>query len=256
MLLVVDSGNTNLVFALYQNDKKCGEWRTASFSRLSRDDIAVWLSSVIANKKYSLEDIKAIIIACVVPTIENELIAFGQKYIPQCLVVGRDKLDFGFKNYAERPDDVGADRLVNGVSGQKLYGCPLIVIDFGTATSFDFFNKDGHFIGGIIAPGIYLSRDALYRAAEKLPRVKVKKINHVIGKATYPAVEAGLYWGYIAMIEGLLSRAIDDAGFINPKTVATGGLAQLFYTAIDSIDYYDKDLTLKGLQELYQRTKA
>ncbi len=256
MLLAIDSGNTHIVFALFDHGKQCGKWRMAVSANISGDDIAIWLSKALELEQYQLRDVEAVIIANVVPKNDVELVKFGKRYCKKCLLVGDISLDFGFNNLAKRTEDVGSDRLVNGVAGQYLYGKPLIVVDFGTATSFDFFNDTGDFIGGIIAPGVHLSRDALYHAAARLPHVDIKKPKKIVGNATLPAVQSGLYWGYVAMIEGLLERAIQETGFKNACVVATGGLGKLFFQGVDVINHYDGDLTIKGLNMLYERSQG
>ena len=168
------------------------------------------------------------------------------------LVIGDDGVDLGIKILVDRPDDVGADRLVNTVAAYASYGGPLVVVDFGTATTFDVIDDDGNYSGGIIAPGINLSLEALHRAAAKLPRVAIGRPARVIGKDTVSAMQSGIFWGYVSMIEGLVERIAGEFG-AKLTVVATGGLAPLFAEATECIDHLDTDLTLRGLAMVYRR---
>ncbi len=253
MLLAIDSGNTNIVFAVFAGAEKRAEWRSSSDSKRTADEYGVWLNQLMALDGIGRADIGACIVATVVPETLYSLKTLCRKYF-QCepLIVGEDGVDLGLDVLVGSPDEVGSDRLVNAGAAHARYGGPLIVIDFGTATTFDIVDDDGNYFGGVIAPGINLSLDALHMAAAKLPRVAVQKPDTVIGKRTVPAMLSGVYWGYVGLIEGLVARITEEYG--KPmKVVATGGLAPLFAEATAVIEHLDTDLTLRGLAEIHQR---
>ncbi|KAA5604769.1 type III pantothenate kinase [Roseospira marina] len=256
MLLAIDCGNTNTVFAVYDGDDKRCEWRAASKSGRTADEMGVWLTQLMQMKGFGPEAITDAIIASVVPAAVFELRLLCHRYFSAPpLVVGEPDVDLGLDVLMDRPEEVGADRLVNAVAAYKSYGGPLIVLDFGTATTFDVVDAAGNYCGGVIAPGVNLSLEALHMAAAQLPRVAIGRPKSVIGKATVPAMRSGIYLGYVAMIEGLSARICEEFG--SPMTVvATGGLASLFTEATDVIHHLDNDLTLRGLLEIHRRNAA
>ncbi len=257
MLLAIDSGTTNIVFAVYGEDGILrGSWRAASEAKRTADEYAVWLTQLMALKGLAPDDIDGAIIANVVPPTMYALTTLCTRYFKvEPLVVGAPGTDVGIEVRIARPDQVGEDRLVNAVAAHARYGGPLIVIDFGTATTFDVIGADGAYEGGVIAPGINPSLEALDRAAAKLPRIALKEPpQRVIGQATVPAMESGAYWGYVGLIEGLVTRIKGEYG--KPmKVVATGGLASLFARATASIDEVDPDLTLRGLLTIHRANR-
>ncbi|MHA1152810.1 MAG: type III pantothenate kinase [Alphaproteobacteria bacterium] len=254
MLLAIDSGNTNIVFAVYGEDRHLrGSWRASTEAKRTADEYAVWLTQLMALEGLTPDDVDGAIIASVVPPTMHALTTLCRRYFKVTpLVIGEPGTDTGIEVRIARPDQVGADRLVNAIAAFAEHGGPLIVIDFGTATTFDVIGSDGAYEGGVIAPGINLSLEALDRAAAKLPRIAIKEPpQQVIGQATIPAMESGAYWGYVGLIEGLVTRIKGEYG--QPmKVVATGGLASLFSRATDSIDEVDPDLTLRGLLAIYR----
>ncbi|NKB57064.1 MAG: type III pantothenate kinase [Alphaproteobacteria bacterium] len=253
MLLAIDSGNTNTVFALYDGDALLGVWRCANDPMRTADEYAVWLTQLMALKGIPQSEISDCIIASVVPQGLFNLISLCERYFGgHPLVVGEEGVDLGFKVLIDRPEQVGADRLVNVVSAYSRYGGPAILIDFGTATTFEVVDADGNYCGGVIAPGINLSAEALHMASAQLPRIRIEPTDEVIGKATVPAMKSGIFWGYISMIEGLVGRIRKEYG-AEMKVVATGGLASLFAEATDVIDHTDRELTIRGLLEVFQR---
>jgi len=253
MLLAIDSGNTNIVFAVYDKMTARGEWRISSDHKRTADEYGVWLAQLMAIVGLRADAISAAIIATVVPETLFNLRALCRKYFNcEPLVVGEANVDLGIKALVDVPQEVGADRLVNAVGAFTRFGGPLIVIDFGTATTFDVIDADGNYCGGVIAPGINLSLTALHMAAAQLPRVAVQRPTAVIGKRTVPAMLSGIYWGYVGLIEGLVARIKDEFG--SPMTViATGGLAPLFADGTKAIDRLDSELTLWGLAEIHRR---
>ncbi len=254
MLLAIDSGNTNIVFAVFGDDgESVGEWRSSSDAERTADEFGIWLNQLMELDGIERARIDAAIIACVVPAVLFSLKTLCRKYF-NCdpLIVGEPGVELGIEVLVDQPDEVGADRLANAVAAGNGYGGPLIVVDFGTATTFDVIDGDGNYTGGVIAPGINLSLEALHMAAAKLPRVAIGKPGHVIGKGTVEAMQSGIFYGYVSMIEGLVARIEDETGG-KMKVIATGGLASLFSGATDSIDQADPDLTLKGLLAVHKR---
>ncbi|MEZ5648314.1 MAG: type III pantothenate kinase [Alphaproteobacteria bacterium] len=255
MLLAIDCGNTNTVFALYDGDKKIDQWRCITDDRRTADEYAVWLTQLLSLKNLNLKIITGAVIACVVPTALFGLKSFCERYFTLSpIVIGATGVDLGIEILIDRPEDVGEDRLVNAVAAHQKHRGSLIIIDFGTATSFDIVDVEGNFRGGVLAPGVNLSAEALYRAAARLPRVAIEKPPSVIGRATVPAMQSGLYWGYVAMIEGIVERI--KAEYKKPmKVIATGGLALLFAHATPVIEAIDADITLRGLVLIYRRNQ-
>ncbi len=253
MLLAIDSGNTNIVFAVFDGPQQRGEWRSSTTAERTADEYGVWLTQLMTIEGLSRDTIDAAIIATVVPATLFSLKTLCRRYFHcEPLVVGEPDVDLGLSVLLDRPEEVGADRLVNAVAAHRCYKGPLIIIDFGTATTFDVVDGQGNYCGGAIAPGPNLSLEALHLAAAKLPRVAIGRPRQVIGKATVPAMQSGVFWGYIGLIEGLVHRIQEEFGA--PMTVvATGGLAPLFKDATHVIHHIDPDLTLRGLLEIQQR---
>lgn len=257
MLLAIDSGNTNIVFAIYDVDGAIkGEWRSSTDTNRTADEFGIWLEQLLKLSDINRKDVSNAIIATVVPATLFALKTLCRKYFGcDPLVVGEGSVELGLDVRIERPDEAGADRLVNAVAAHETYGGPLIVIDFGTATTFDIIGDDGSYQGGAIAPGINLSMEALHQAAAQLPRVAVTRPTSVIGKNTVDAMLSGTFWGYIGMIEGLVSRIQQEMNVGTVKVISTGGLAPLFSEYCDAIDVVDADLTLRGLLAIFRRNQ-
>ncbi len=255
MLLAIDSGNTNATFAVYDGEEKRAEWRSSRASGRTADELAVWLRQMMAMEDVPQDAVDAAIIANVVPASAFDLRMLCVRYFDcEPLVIGESEVELGIEVLTESPSEVGADRLVNAVGAHEKYGGPLIVVDFGTATTFDVTDEDGNYCGGVIAPGVNLSLEALQSTAAQLPRVAIAKPETVIGRATVPAMQSGIYWGYVGLIEGVTRRLQEENG--DPMTViATGGLAPLFSQATEAIDHLDRDLTLRGLLSIYRRNR-
>lgn len=253
MLLAIDSGNTNTVFAVFEGETLRGEWRSSTRSDRTADEYGVWLNQLMALEGIAPKDITAAIAGSVVPANIFTLKTLCRRYFRiDPLVVGENGVSLGLDILMDRPEEVGADRLINAVGAHVRYDGPLLIIDFGTATTFDVVDVSGDYLGGCICPGINLSLEALHMAAAQLPRVAVGKPQTVIGKATVPAMKSGIYWGYVGLIEGLVKRISEEFG--SPMTVvATGGLAPLFAEATTAIHHLDQDLTLRGLLEIHRR---
>jgi type III pantothenate kinase len=255
MLLAIEQGNTNTLFAVHDGQGWIAQWRSATDSSRTADEYGVWLMQLLAMQALTFADVVACIISSVVPQSLFNLRNLSRRYLKvEPLVIGENAV-LGIDVRIEKPSEAGADRLVNAVGAYIQYGGDLIVIDSGTATTFDVVGHDGAFEGGAFAPGINLSMRALHEAAAKLPRVEIKKPQHVIGKDTVGAMQSGVFWGYVALIEGLVDRI--KAQYERPMTViATGGVASLFEGATAKIDLFDHDLTLKGLLEIHRRNVA
>ena len=253
MLLAIDSGNTNIVFAVFYNDGTIHtKWRSSTDGNRTADEFGIWLEQLMQLANLKREDISSAIISTVVPANLYTLKTLCKKYF-QCdpLIIGEPGIELGINIEIDRPDDVGADRLVNTVSAHQRYGGPLIIVDFGTATTFDVVGSDGSYQGGIIAPGVNLSLEALHRAAARLPRIAVERPERIVGKGTIPAMQSGIFWGYIGLIEGLVFRIRKEYENEMP-VIATGGLSPLFARSTDVIEKTDEELTLKGLYTIYQ----
>jgi type III pantothenate kinase len=253
MLLAIDAGNTNIVFAVHDGKELRSEWRAVTETTRTADEYAVLLSPLLQLAGLSFDDIDAAIIATVVPAALFDLRMFCRRYLKcDALVVGDADVDLGIEVHTDRPAAVGADRLVNAVAAHERYKGALIVVDFGTATTFDIVSEKGDYEGGVIAPGANVSAEALHQAAAMLPRVAVQRTQSVIGKDTIPAMQSGLFWGYMGLIEGLVARIKEEYG--KPMTViGTGGLANPFHRQTQAIDHLDPDLTIRGLVMIYQR---
>ncbi len=258
MLLAIDAGNTNIVFAIHDGEELRHKWRISSSSSRTADEYMVWLTQLMNLEDISPKNISGAIIATVVPQALFPLQLLCRRYFDcTALVVGEDNIDLGLLVKLDNPKEVGADRLVNAVAAQKKYGGPMIIIDFGTATTFDIIDKYGNYCGGIISPGVNLSVEALHMAAAKLPRVAVEKPDQIIGTGTVSAIQSGIFWGYVGLVEGVVRRIKQEFSQENSvqeiKVLATGGLAPLFNDEVDDIEIVDQELTTFGLFEIYSR---
>jgi len=252
MLLAIEQGNTNTLFAVHDGHTWTAQWRAATDPQRTADEYGVWLHQLLSMRDLAMADIDDCIISSVVPQSLFNLRNLSRRYLKvEPLVVG-ENAELGIPIRIQKPSEAGADRLVNAIGGYLKYGGPLILIDSGTATTFDVVGVDGAFEGGLIAPGINLSMQALHSAAARLPRVAIAKPAHVIGKGTVEAMQSGVFWGYVALIEGLIER-IKREYHAPLQVIATGGVASLFEGATDRIDAFDPDLTLRGLLEIVRR---
>ncbi|KQY95666.1 MULTISPECIES: type III pantothenate kinase [unclassified Brevundimonas] len=252
MLLAIEQGNTNTLFAVHDGNEWVAQWRTATHANRTADEYAVWLSQLLAMRGLSIGQLDGCIISSVVPQSIFNLRNLSRRYLSvEPLVIG-DNVELGMTARITKPSEAGADRLVNAIGAHLMYPGDLIVIDSGTATTFDVIAADGAFEGGVIAPGINLSLQALHEAAAMLPRIAIQKPDRVIGKDTVSNMQSGVFWGYVALIEGLVARIKAEWG--KPMTViGTGGVASLFEGATTSIDRFDPDLTIRGLLEIWRR---
>jgi type III pantothenate kinase len=259
MLLAIDAGNTNLVFALVDGDAIKARWRIATDPRRTADQYSVWLHQLLELEGYSRSDVDAVIIGTVVPRALHNLEVLAQKYFGVTpLIAGQGAAAWPIRLDVDEPQNVGADRALNAIAAHAKHPGDLIVIDFGTATTFDVVDGSGAYRGGIIAPGINLSLDALVSAAAKLPRIAIEAPRDnmsMIGRTTQDQMLIGIYWGYVAMIEGLVKRLRGEIGE-GVTVVATGGLATLFDKHTNAFDAIEPDLTIQGLSLLYQRAAS
>jgi type III pantothenate kinase len=258
VLLAIDVGNTNIKFALVDGTEILTRWRIATDARRTADQYAVWLVQLLELEGYGRSDVTDVVVSTVVPRALHNLQLLSSKYFGvEALVAGRAPLEWGIALDVEEPGSVGADRAVNAIAAHETHKGDLITISFGTATTVDHVDFNGAYKGGIIAPGLNLSLDALVAAAAKLPRIAIEapETDTVIGRTTESQMLIGIYWGYVAMIEGLLARMKAEVG--RPvKVIATGGLATLFQQHSHLFDAVDPDLTLRGLAILHQRAQG
>jgi type III pantothenate kinase len=256
MLLAIDAGNTNVVFALVDAGEIKTRWRIATDARRTADEYAVWLNQLLELEGYSKSDVDAVIIGTVVPRgLHNLEVLAGKYFHVDAVVAGQGAAAWPIELDVDEPQSVGADRALNAIAAHAKHPVDLIVVDFGTATTFDVVDPSGAYKGGIIAPGINLSLDALVNAAAKLPRIGIEAPagNSVVGRTTQSQMLIGIYWGYVAMIEGLVARL--KAELDRPvRVIATGGLASLFDRHTDAFDAIEPDLTIQGLSLLYDMT--
>jgi type III pantothenate kinase len=253
MILAVDVGNTNVVFALVDGGGIKARWRIATDPRRTADEYAVWLHQLLELEGFSREDVEGVIVGTVVPRALHNLEVLSEKYFRKTpLIAGQGAAQWPLQLDVDEPQNVGADRALNAIAAHAKYPGDLLVIDFGTATTFDVVSSTGAYTGGIIAPGINLSLDALVSAAAKLPRIAIEapESNSVIGRTTQSQMLIGIYWGYVAMLEGLTERIKRELD--RPVAViATGGLATLFDKHTEVFDAIEPDLTIQGLSLLY-----
>ncbi|QJE72756.1 type III pantothenate kinase [Aerophototrophica crusticola] len=260
MLLAIDAGNTNVVFAIFDGEEKRGHWRISTEGRRTSDEYAVWLNSLMEMKGLKPGDIDAAILSSVVPTQTHTLAKLCEDHFGCTpMRVGAPDVDLGLEIRIDNPREAGADRVANAVAAVASYAPPLVVIDIGTGTTFDVVDADGAFAGGVIAPGPALSLDALHRVAAQLPKVDIAKPASAIGKGTVGAMQSGMFWGYTGMIEGILRRIREElspTGTPKVTVVGTGGLVRVFAEGTDLVDHIDGDLTLRGLLLIHQRNQA
>lgn len=255
MLLAIDIGNTNVVFALCDRKQTLAQWRIRTDIHRTADEYAVWLLALMGAGGFEAKKIKSAIVSSVVPDANFSVKTFVRQYLkcnPQMIPDGKIKL--GMKVRIDHPEELGADRLINAYAAWQEWKQALIVIDFGTATTFDVVSGKGEYMGGVIAPGINLSLEALQRAAAKLHGIAIVKPAKVVGRNTTSAMQSGIFYGYTSLIEGIVGRIKKERGE-KMKVIATGGLAPLYGEATRAIDVVDADLTIRGLRLIHQRQR-
>ncbi len=252
MIFVCDVGNTNMVLGVYENDELKHHWRIETSRNKTEDEYGLVIKSLFVHVGLTFKDINGIIMSSVVPPIMFALERMCVKYFGMKPLVVGPGIKTGLNIKYDNPKEVGADRIVNAVAGIHLYGCPLIIVDFGTATTFCYINEKKQYMGGAIAPGIAISTEALYSRAAKLPRIEIARPEGVIGRNTVSAMQAGILFGYVGQVEGIVAR-IKAQSQEKPKVIATGGLAALIAAESNVVDIVNPFLTLKGLHLIYQR---
>jgi type III pantothenate kinase len=255
MLLVIDVGNTNTVLGLFDGDKLVHDWRIRTVVDHTVDEYGMLIYNLYKTSRISSREIQNIIISCVVPPMLNILEPLCQKYFNiKPLIVGPG-VKTGMPIFYDNPKEVGADRIVNAVAGFEKYKRDLIIVDFGTATTFDYVSNKGEYMGGCISPGIMISSEALFERAAKLPRVELSKPRSIVGKDTVSSMQAGIMYGYAGLVDGICERIKAEVKS-NPLVVATGGLAKIVAPETKSINVVDDMLTLEGLRIIYLRNKT
>jgi type III pantothenate kinase len=254
LLLTIDAGNTNTVFGVHAGLELRAHWRLTTRREQTADEYGILVRSLFAASSVDPEHIAGVALASVVPPLTPVLVELARQYLGQEPLVIEPGVRTGMPILYDPPGDVGADRIVNGVAAFAQYGGPVIVVDFGTATTFDVVTRKGEYTGGVICPGVGISADALFQRAARLPRVDVRNPGRVIGRSTVGSIQSGLYFGYAAMVEGLIGRI--RAELAEPtKVVATGGLAETLSSEVPSIDHVDPVLTLSGLRLIWERNR-
>ncbi|WP_226038343.1 type III pantothenate kinase [Aquibacillus saliphilus] len=255
MIFVLDVGNTNTVLGVFKSDRLEYQWRIKTDRHKTEDEYAMLIKSLLAHENLAFSDIDGIIISSVVPPIMYSLENMSRKYFhKKPMIIGEKAIDPFLKMKYPNPKEIGADRIVNAVGAIEEYGGPLVIIDFGTATTFCYVNEKEEYVGGVIAPGINISLEALYSKAAKLPKIEIKNPGNVIGSSTVEAMQSGVYFGYIGQVDEVVRR-IQDQAVEQTKVIATGGLAPLISSDSRVIDIVDPALTLKGLYLIYKNNE-
>src|SRR5712691_10973340 len=259
MLLAIDVGNTNIVLGVFDGDRLIESWRLATLRERTADEIGIWVANLFEHRAIDINRISGIVMGSVVPPLTGTLVTMAERYFGLSPLNVDSSVDTGMPLVYKIPAEIGSDRLVNAVAAYQIYGrdkgLPLIVVDFGTATTFDAVSAKGEYLGGVICPGVQISADALFQRAARLPRVDVRKPCEVIGKTTVGAMESGLYWGYVGLVDGLVRRMKRELGE-HAVCVATGGLAGIIAPEVALIEHVDPDLTLQGLRMVWERNRG
>jgi type III pantothenate kinase len=258
MLLAIDVGNTNIVLGVFDGARLIDSWRLATLRERTSDEIGLWVAQLFEHRAMDANSVTGIVMGSVVPPLTGTFMTMAQRYFGLTPLNVDSSVDTGMPILYKHPAEVGADRVLNGVAAYEMYGrgrlAPLVVVDFGTATTFDAISAKGEYLGGIICPGMQISADALFQRAARLPRVDIRKPCEVIGKTTIGAIESGLYYGYVGLVDGLVRRMRDELGK-NAICIATGGLAGIIAPEVALIEHVDPDLTLQGLRMVWERNR-
>ncbi len=253
MLFAIDAGNTNVTVGLFDGERLVKQFRLTTKTDRTSDEYGVFLGEWLSLQNMTFSDIDSVIIASVVPKIMHSLTSGIVKYFNINPVIVAPGIKTGINISIPNPKELGADRLVDAVAAYEMYGGPVIVIDFGTATTHDLVLDDGTFYAGVTSPGIRLAAAALWGGTAKLPEVEIKKVDTIMGRDTVSSMQAGIYYGYIGQTEYIVNRLKKESGLENIKVVATGGLGKLISESTDCIDVYDPELTLHGLRLIYDK---
>jgi len=253
MLMVVDVGNTNTVLGVYRDDELVHSWRLVTERDRTADEWGILVRTLFDLEEISNETVTAVVISSVVPPARPALEEMSMRYFGLPPLFIEPTMELGMPVLYNPPSDVGADRIVNAIAAYSEFGGPVIVVDFGTATTFDAISAQGEYLGGVITPGIWISSEALFLKAARLPRVEIRAPSRVIGTSTVRSIQSGLYWGYASLVDGVLRRMKQELE--NAYVVSTGGLAELIFPACEEIDSVEKNLTLEGMRLIYQRLR-
>jgi type III pantothenate kinase len=254
MLLTIDVGNTNTVLGVFDGSRLLVHWRLTTRREQTADEYGILVRNLFSGSSLEPSAVDAVALASVVPPLTPVIVALARQDLGHDPLVVGPGVKTGMPILYEPPGDVGADRIVNGVAAFAAYGGPVVIVDFGTATTFDVVTRKGEYGGGVICPGVGISADALFQRAARLPRVDVRHPGKIIGRSTVTSMQAGLYFGYAAMCEGILARIAAELGE-TPRVVATGGLAEVLAAEIPSIEAVDPILTLTGLRLIWERNR-
>ncbi|TKI57985.1 type III pantothenate kinase [Brevibacillus antibioticus] len=255
MLLVIDIGNSNIVLGLYEGDELQHHWRVSTDRNKTEDEYGMLVKNLFGSVGLGFEQVRGVILSSVVPPLNLTIERMCGKYMQQKALIIGPGIKTGLNIKYEYPREVGSDRIVNAVAAIHHYGAPLIVVDFGTATTFCYVDERAQYWGGAIAPGIGISTEALFTRAAKLPRIEIAKPASVVGRNTIAAMQSGIFYGFVGQVEGIVRRIMDEYG-TRPTVVATGGLAALFANETSCIHVVDQNLTLKGLRLIYERNQS
>jgi len=254
MLLVFDVGNSNIVMGVYLEEKLLRSWRLATERNQTDDEYEINIRSLLGIAQISINDISDVIISSVVPPLMPAL----ERMVSRCFgtkpLIVEPGIKTGLSILYDNPREIGADRIVNAVAGYELYGGPLIIIDFGTATTFCVIDEEGRWIGGAISPGIGISAEALFQRASRLPRIELVKPKQVIGRNTVAGMQSGIIFGYVGLVDGIVNRINRETG-VNHRVIATGGMAEIIAEVSETIEKVDEDLTMEGLRLIYNRNR-
>jgi type III pantothenate kinase len=259
MLLALDIGNTNIVVGVFTGDQLVHSWRLSTLRQRTADEMGMWALQLFQHGRLDPSQVDGVVLASVVPTLTWPTVEMSRRYFGREPLVVDARIETGMPVLYDNPSEVGADRIVNGVGAYERYGRaerrPLIVVDFGTATTFDAITARGEYLGGVICPGVNISADALFQRAARLPRVDVRRPDAVIGRTTVGSMQSGLFWGYIGLVEGIVARMRGELGNTT-ACIATGGLAEMIAPDSSAIDIVDRDLTLDGLRLIWSRNQG
>ncbi len=255
MILVIDVGNTNITFGVYEGVTLVTTFRMMSKLPRTSDEFGIHIRELLRGNSIHREDIEGVIIASVVPNVMHALNGAIMRYLNQTPMIVGPGLKTGIKIVTENPREIGADRIVDAVAAYEKYGGPVLVLDFGTATTYDLVTEDGSFTAGITAPGIRISAKALWEDTAKLPEIEIRKPASILAQETISSMQAGLVYGQIGQTEYIINQVKKESGYENLKVVATGGLGRLISDETDTIQIYDSSLTLDGLRIIYEKNR-
>lgn len=256
MILTIDVGNTNITCGVFENEEIVASFRITTKIPRTSDEYGMLISNLLEKNRLNTEDVQDAIICSVVPNVMHSLEGALIKYFKIKPIIVEAGVKTGIRIVTPNPQQIGADRIVDAVAAYELYGGPVIVIDFGTATTYDYVDESGAFLGGITAPGIRISAKALWEDAAKLPEIEIKKPDNILGKDTISSMQSGLVYGQIGQTEYIIKKTKEEVGREDTKVVVTGGLGRIIANETDTVDTYDPNLTLKGIYLVYKKNRA